>query len=353
MVCFPSAIVCLPPAKGKKTIAVFDFASDFASDDIPAKYRQMIRNEIEFFLFNTKKFKVLEREKIDLISKEHYIKHVSRKRLAISVGKTLAVDFAVTGDIDTGNSNNANEKKDIFKLRIKIINIKEGTILGAYSKKFEKITEINKLTQKISKDIVADISYYNQYGKIKDKQKLLTKLITNEPLKRKYDNLIFNINSGFIYFYPLGVFSKTVKYGYGLSMDVGLTHLVFDNMDIGIETGYYRLKSNVGDFDRFILVPVLMKLEYKFSFYNRYFVFPNISTGINIISNEIDAGQSARIEKGIVATVVEPMLKGGLDFGIRIGKDTVITIGANFGAIFEKDVNMYFLNYSLSAGFRF
>jgi curli biogenesis system outer membrane secretion channel CsgG len=82
----------------KKRIAVLDFAAN----NVPVSHAKIVRNALEVALFNSDRFRLLEREQIETILRERRIRGSDLKGTenSIEIGKTIASDYVITGSVD-------------------------------------------------------------------------------------------------------------------------------------------------------------------------------------------------------------------------------------------------------------
>lgn len=337
-------------AKDKSAVAV----TAFSSDSIPQKYGNIIRNEIEYNFYQTNDFRVLEREKIDIVLKENSIRDIAQNKrsIMISAGKTLSADYVLTGDIENG------EKENTYIVKLRVINISDGVMLYLYSKNLDDITDIKVFSKALSDEAISDLIYYITYGKVKNREDISndkTNAVTdNQTEKADTGNIeksaengmsvVFYSGVNLEYVHGIGAFSKDADYGYGVNVHGGADNLFIQHAGAGIGTGILKLERGGNDPGYFLFIPVLIRLKYSYFFYKDFFLEPEIKTGpvyISYMCNS-DAHKSDYQD-----SAVEIMSQGGITAGCRMQEWANIALSTSWGMIFEKENIMNFFTFNL------
>lgn len=105
----------------KKRLAILDFAQT----NIPEASARALRSRFELALFRFGTFDLLERDKIDLIAREHGVNmKCSTAECAVRVGKLISADYIATGTV---------EKDRDTVLVLRVVEVATGTIAYADS----------------------------------------------------------------------------------------------------------------------------------------------------------------------------------------------------------------------------
>jgi hypothetical protein len=105
----------------KKRLAVLDFTPH----NLPETAAKSLRSRFELALFRYGAFDLLERDKIDLIAREHNVSvRCSTADCAVRVGKLISADYIATGTVDK-------DRDTVLVLRI--VDVATGTIAYADS----------------------------------------------------------------------------------------------------------------------------------------------------------------------------------------------------------------------------
>ncbi len=304
--------------KGKKTIAILEFSSR----GIPEKYARLARSDIEFEFYQSNDFLILERNKIDFVKKNSPAAAGgdSRRKIHITIGKTLAADYVVTGFIEKENSGK-------YSLKLKVINISDGSLLYSYSKKIDHINELNTTTKSFSGEAIKDIKYFDTYGSVKKK-----KVVKDMPFHMEY-----GIQGN--YLFPLGEFGKIVNRGPGGGVSLGLNNLFMKRLSPGLDIFFMKLNSEKVPSDYYIFLPVLLGLRYRVDISKHFSLSPGIKGGAAYLSYRSEKYSSP---SDFEEYEIEPMGLAGVRAGIEITKHAGIGVDLGYGMLFEKSEIMKF-----------
>ncbi|MCP4135738.1 MAG: hypothetical protein GY754_32520 [bacterium] len=311
----------------KRRVAVLGVAAN----NVPLSYAAIVRNSVELFLYSGNNFLLLERDQINRVLSERKIgeSYKGDTSRALLVGKTLAADFVIVGSID---------KLDDYKISIRVVSINEARILIAYSQTFSSLEDIDPVVDKLSGAIERDILKYLKTGKIQ---------------ASFYDNHNIYFSARFNYIFPLRKFDDIVSSGYGFTLDCGIYNLLFDNSTMGIETGFYAFSGQKNSSDSCYFVPLLFKAAYRIPVLRRFYIAPEVAGGISLLTLVHDAGEGFDMSDNSQRNAVEPMVQGGIQFGVAPFEMVDIRLGARYGVLFEKGNNMDFINFNLGVVFVF
>ena len=322
------------------TIAVLDFQSN----NVDEKFAKIIRNELEYNLFQAKDFRILEREKIDIVIKENKIKGIEKNKqdILISIGKTLSAEYILAGEI---------KKEENILINLRIINVIDGTVLYFYPEKLNDISKIKNFSSSISDTIISDLRYFITYGKTKSLEKIddvpsLRLKKVNEKLFSKKINV--TIYPEFIY--PLGKFSHIVQYGYGVGICGGIDNLLNNNVEVGIDSGIIKLNHKNNNSNYFIGIPLLLNIEYSYIFFNNYNITPALKAGTVYFfyhdNNKADT-------KTYNQNAIEAMSIACISLGREVTYDSSVSISTGYGIIIEKENILNFITLSICIKYNF
>ncbi len=328
------------PAKEINTIAILDLSST----NIDEKYAKIIRNELEYNLYQAKDFRVLEREKIDIVIKENKIKasDPNKQNVLISIGKTLSADYILAGEIQKA------EKENKLLVKLRVINVVDGTVLYFYPKKIDDISEIKNFTKSISFTIISDLIYYNIYGKTRNEVKTAESPLIQE--KKISDERKFNLSIFPEYIFPLGGFGNIVKMGYGIGLYGGTNDFFIKNFYAGIETGIIKLDHKDNKSDYFLEIPFLLNIKYSYIIFNFFYIAPEFKAGPAYFSYHSKKNKDT---KDFEKNAIEIMSQIGIAAGKKISDKINISISLDYGIIFEKEDRLSFVMMNIGIGYTF
>ncbi len=311
----------------KNTLAVFDFAAN----NVPQSYSKIVRNFFEVSFYETGEYKLLEREQISRVMKE---KSITRSLCTstdcfVKIGKNLYADYIVVGSVD---------KLHWYKINVRVVSVSKGEILVAYSKRFKSEKEMDQIVGKLVNRITRDLKRYRKRGRVRTR------------FFDKY-NLFFSLNIN--YLYPLRSFGNIVGHGFGLMFDVNVKNVFVDNLIVGFGTGYQRFEGKKNSSDSCNIIPITINLGYFINPIKIFYILPSLSIGVNIVILQHGSGEGFSINENSTKTDADPVLKGGLVFGIIPITNFHIQFGAKYSADFENDEVLDFLEFNLGVVFVF
>ncbi|MFC1670197.1 CsgG/HfaB family protein [Spirochaetota bacterium] len=157
-----------------------------------------------------------------------------------------------------------------------------------------------------------------------------------------------------MYLIPLQISGEVFSAGYGGLVYFKMRNLFVSGFDPAIETGVLnfegKLEENGGDdkVNNMIMIPVLLKLEYRFSILNTLDVIPEISLG-GAYSTMMweNAGEHQ------TDSAFEPLFLFGGHLNWYVIKYLSVTAGFNYGMIVESDGTLGFISVSLGMEYLF
>ncbi|MCP4135851.1 MAG: hypothetical protein GY754_33090 [bacterium] len=295
----------------KKRVAVMDFSVN----NIPRSYGRTTRNRIEFTLYQAKRFYILEKDLIEVVVKEKNLGSMqcSDKLCAVRIGQSVSADYIVMGSIDADEQH--------YTITIRVVDVKSSSIVYA-----------NSITCYSKDDIL------KKSGSIGiESGNALDKLIPGES-----PSIVSSYKSRFLlsggYLLPISDLAKITSRGYSISLSAGIENIFFDNLLLGIESGYQRFSGR--DTTRyFSVIPFLFHCEYSFKFFDDFFLSPAFSFGVSFHS----------VKKIHSESGFGTMLKTGFHFGYIFEHYYIVRFGAAYCNIFETGGGLNY--FSFTAGF--
>ena len=304
----------------KIKIAVFNFLSD-----VPlSSYSSLIRNYIEYYLYDTGKFQLLERGQIERVVGEKRIRgsDAEKKDSLLKIGRRLASDYIIIGSLDELKN------KSEFEICVRVISIEEGEILGIYSRKINSAQYIKSESNRISERIARDIYDFQKRGRIRSGA-------------LQFHNIY--LGAAFNYIYPVLDFGKLVSHGFGFTVNIDIENTGLNNFIFGFQMGYYRFTGKRNSSDSCSFIPIDLCFGYNIDisryFYMRFF----LDAGINIIILKHGKGEGFNMPENSEKTTVDPANKFGVFFCFAPMHDFQIITGARYGLSYEKDGVIHFM----------
>ena len=239
---FPAKIY----AAGKKeSIAVFDFKLKNISPDAG----NIVRNRIEYNLFQTRKFNLLERNRIDIISKEKKLSEGDSKSIedTFQAGKLLPADYVITGDMTF---------KEKIHVNIVLMDTSNGTIIHSFSKTYQTETALIEDADKIASLISEEILFNREFDRDKEDFNLSS---------------IFFLNMGASYIPNAGKLSEYADNGYMIALDAGVRNVLMNGIRMGFQLGYAHFYTTE-NIDYISISPFQYTIAYELQPYRKYFI---------------------------------------------------------------------------------
>lgn len=301
----------------KKQIAVLDITYN----NVPASYAKIVRNSIEYVLFSTDDFNLLERQHIDTIIKERKLHSQAQHSTnsAIKIGKTLATDFIILGSID---------KLESYKISIRVVSVKQGKIVAAYSKDFKNPNTVDQIVNKLTKQIARDIKQFILTGKI-------------EVRFLDFHTIILGGSANLLY--PVGEFGDMVNPGFGFNLTLGVDNLIIDNSVVTANFGYYTFEGTSNNNDSATLMPLKVGVGYRYYLLSRVYVMPAIYSGINISILKHEVGDGFDMDDNTSSYGFSPLIEGGAAIGFAPSEHVRFELGGSFAAILESGDTMLYV----------
>jgi len=294
----------LNSASLKENIAVLDFKLNNVSSDSG----NIIRNNIEYNLFKTKKFNLLERNRIDIIRKEQSLAgdDSGSKEYAYKAGMLLTADYVVTGDITY---------KEKIHLNIVIVDTSDGSIVYSFNRNYKSETELIENSDKIASIISEEILFEREF---------------DVNIDNSIQPSVFFLNTGASYIFKTGKLSGIADNGYMIILNTGIRNLLLNGIKLGLHTGYAHLYTS-GEINYISIAPFLGSFSYELQPYRKYFI--NIGSGFGTAQVSVDINEN--VERAFETC-------GFIYFEIKyhIKSDLAFILNASRYRVFENDGNI-------------
>jgi hypothetical protein len=308
-----SVPLCGGFAADKKRIAVLDFSSN----NVDAAYARVARNFFESSLFQSGIFQMLEREKINIIFKEHRINSgfTGKTSHTAKPGKTLAVDYAIVGSLD---------RVDNYSLSIRIISVREGKIIFIDSEQFVRLNRLSFAADQLSERIISALGEERTVLKRK-----------TPPVKKPDPLYRLLINSSFAYIMPYGSLHEAVDSGYGLTLGIHYRPFVLSGLIISLNTGIYPLKGRDSGGDSYSAVTGTAGLGYNIDLPGRFYLIPGLSGGAAAVFRDKDGLPDQSLYNKRRDAEIEPVSEALMTLGIRIWGRLDLHLRGKWGCFWE------------------
>lgn len=225
----------------KENIAVLDFKLKNINTDAG----NIVRNRIEYTLFQTRKFNLLERNRIDLLKQEKNLSG-SNTESGYKSDMLLAADYVITGDIT---------RQGNIHLNLVLVDTSSGEILCSFSKKYNSETDLISDADSIASDITDEILFSREFDKNRDEQLLSSN---------------FFLNMGASYIPGTDKLSDFSDNGYMVVLNAGIRNVVLSGVRMGFQAGYAHIYT-AGDINYISIAPFQYTVSYEFQPYRKYF----------------------------------------------------------------------------------
>jgi len=300
---FPAKIYS---AGKKESIAVLDFKLKNISPDAG----NIVRNRIEYNLFQTRKFNILERNRIDIISKEKRLSEGDSKSIenAFQAGKLLPADYVITGDITF---------KEKIYVNIVLMDTSNGTIVHSFGKTYQTETALIEDADRIASLISEEILFDREFDRDKEEFNLSSN---------------FFLNMGASYIPSAGKLSEYADNGYMITLDAGVRNVLINGIRMGFQCGYAHFYT-LEQIDYISIAPFQYTVAYEMQPYRKYFINSGVGFGTARVSIK---------KKRNVMTEFEACGLLFIELKYHIKSDLAFIMQANHYILFENDGNVDF-----------
>lgn len=285
---------------------------DLSAVNVPEFYAATVRDRIEVSLYKSDKIDLLERNKVQLVLKEHNLMAGACKdeSCAIQIGKFLSATHVIVGSVT---------HLDGYTLTVRVVDVTRGKIVYADSENVSTKEEITKASVKLSGRILERIENLS-----------IEKIASN-----RHPISLF-LDGG--YALPLGHFEKIARNGWSVSFMGTVGNVFTENLFLGIKAGYYRFPGS-DDVEYASLLPFMATIGYSFNLPKSFYISPVLSAGGTWNFMKKDRSSN----KGMVESILNP----ALIFGYRFTSSFDLHLTADYYSVFEKEGVIQFLSLNL------
>jgi hypothetical protein len=140
----------------------------------------------------------------------------------------------------------------------------------------------------------------------------------------------------FISLFPLRDFAEIVRPGFGLSVGLMSEHAGADNLLIGFEAGYQRFSGERNASDSCAFIPFMFIAGYSFHPVREFFIAPLLAAGMNINILKHGTGYGFSMRENSETISVDPLVRGGILFGLVPIADMHIHVALDYYVAFEQ-----------------
>ena len=290
---------------------------DFSPHNIHASYAIAARERIEYILFKSGLFNVLERKHIELLTREYQIVTgmTESDADAIKIGKTLSSDYIITGEII---------KSDQLVISIRITEVQSGKIIHADSETLADDTEVIRAAERLGNGIV---SFFKEKNIVKEQAAKLR----------------LSLNGG--YLRPVNDLKDIVKDGFAAETFFGLEDMLLRSLTMGIHMGYMQFRGT-GSIDYAAITPIMFETCYAISlpFTNKVFAEPLIAGGISYVILK---------KNGKTSGSPEPLISAGCNIQYRATREVMVTAGFRHLSLIERNGLIHYCSFTAGIGYIF
>jgi TolB-like protein len=292
-------------ADKKPSIAVLDLKLSNVSRDAG----MIVRNKIEFSFYNSGKFSILERNRLDILKRENRFtgKNIDSREYALEAGRILPAEYVLMGSI-TFNGR--------YYVYINLVDVKSGSIVYSFDKDYEDENMIYAVSENIRRGVE-------------------DKIFSSFSEKKKDDDsnqFYLSVHSGYIPPLRKAEFSRG---GLIIDAEFGLRNFLLTDMNAGILAGYSHFYTDERT-NYLSISPFMATISYTFSF-SRIGIIPGFGAGTAFITIDKDEGSR---------NAFEPCASLFIKGDIFITRNIAVELSSNYYLIYEPAGNIDFLSFS-------
>ena len=293
----------------KHSIAVLELNLINVREDIGL----IIRNKIEFSLYKSGKFNILERNRFDILKKENRLseKNIDSREYAIEAGRILPAEYVVTGSVTF---------RGRYFIHVTLVDVKSGTIIYTFDEDYESEDMIYNESDEIERGVQKTI-----YDSVPEEK-------ADIPLSTHY---YLSVHSGYIP--PAGRAEDFSDGGFIIDSEFGIKNIFIDHLNAGVSAGYSHFFTD-REINYASIIPLLVTSSYSFEI-SIIKILPGFGAGSAYITIDKNSGSKSAFEP-----CVSLYIKGDIMLTGNIG----LEISSNYYTIYEPDGNIDF--FSCNAG---
>lgn len=294
-------------AISKPTIAVLDFSLNNVSEDAG----RILRNKIEFLLYSSGKFNILERNRLDILKKENRLSgiNIDSREYAVEAGRILPAQYIVTGSVTL---------RERYYLHITAVDVLSGLVLYSFDEDYESENMIYSASEKIEKGIEDKIF------------RSLPEEKTEFPVKTDF---YLSVHAGYIP--PVRKAEEFSSGGFVIDSEFGFKDIFIDNLNAGFNAGYHHFYTK-DTINYSSMIPLLVATSYSFKIL-LIGITPGFGAGTSYITIDKTGESSSAFEP-----CVSFFIKGNIMLADNIG----LEISSNYYTIYEPEGNIDYLSFS-------
>ncbi len=295
-------------AKAKPRIAILEISANSTEET----YSKVVRNKIEFSLYSSGKYELLERNSIQLIMKERGLmgSNFENTNYAVKAGKYLYADFVIVGSISF---------IDNYTLTIRIIDVTRGNILYVGAKTYTEKNDYIKYTIMLTEEMKSAIEKSEEEPLVKGK---------------KEKDFTFNLLLSGGASVPLFEWGSLSKVGYNIKLQGFIEWKNIPSITAGLSVGY--VSSELQEISGLAHgIPIMAGIGYSFRIKEILSIIPQFQAGFNysILQTYNKTWQA-----------FEPIIAPGFLISFSLSKNFYILVSADWSFIFETSGTIQNLN---------
>ncbi len=295
--------------QGRMRVAVLDLKSD----GVPARTAHTVSDMIRTDLVNTGKLTVIERAQMDMILREQGFQQTgcTDQECAVQVGKILSTQKILIGSVSPLGT--------AIIINVRIVDVEKGTAEFAAREKADTEATLDgaveRLTQKLTRSMRVALD-------VKEPGRPFAEYIRGTSFELKPAYLV-----------PVGDFADILKPGAGVMLGVYRRDVVFKNLDVGIDAGYWGFKGERFDVDSAYMIPLLAAARYSFRLPWNLTLAPELMTGVTYDSVETILYGGSKERK----SEFQWFSMAGAALSYPVWKRFTVSAGADYGIVHEPD----------------
>jgi len=333
----------------RAAIAVFNFKTRNCSPALGIQVPEILRNGLS----KSKKYNIVEKTRMDEILKKRNAELLCRDMTcAVKSGKILSVDRSIIGSI-TRTVKKVGEKKisslitkdikkEIFIVRIKIIDVHSGRSEKNFTEFARSKRSINRAVMRITKKINR---YYRKSGTKIAKE---TVHETDSP----YGFELRGISLSAAYLKAMGAYSNVADYGYGMTIHITGTLVPYRNIVPMFSLSLFSIENDQENIKSSQLSSMKLNIGYTISL--KHYINLNINIipyfGAGYLFQIINGDKNGIDETGEYEysrkVYYDPLICVGFEINYTLFGNYVIFLQPAYTLFFEKNnTGQYFSTF--------
>lgn len=285
---------------------------DLSAVNVPEFYAASVRDRIEVSLYKSSHIDLLERNKVQLVLKEHNLAKTACRddACAVTIGKFLSATHVIVGSVS---------RMDSYTITIRVVDVSRGRIIYADTETAAAKEEITRASLKLTERIRTHIES-----------------VTNDQDAPNKHPFTFFLGGG--YAQPMGNFMEIAGGGYSVTALGVFQDILVNGLFAGLKAGYNQFPGR-GCVDSAQVAPFMVSIGFTVNITDSFFIAPVLSGG--------GAWNYLRRENCVNKSMVEAVANTDLLVGYRIGTSFGLHLSGDYYSIFEKDGAIQFVTIQL------